>query len=72
MDIQSSKIELVRLILDIENPKLIARLSDFLKRETDDFWEELSEIEKKEIEIGLTQLESGERIDFDDVIKKES
>jgi NRPS condensation-like uncharacterized protein len=72
MDIQSSKIKLVRLILDIENPKLIARLSDFLKRETDDFWEELSEIDKKEIEIGLKQLDNDERIDFDEFIKKES
>ncbi|HSI77668.1 hypothetical protein [Lunatibacter salilacus] len=72
MDIQSSKIELVRLILNIENPKLIARLSEFLKRETQDFWEELSEIEKKEIEIGLKQLDNGERIDFDDFLKKVS
>lgn len=72
MDIQSSKIELVRMILNIENPKLIARLSEFLKRETQDFWEELSEIEKKEIEIGLKQLENGERIDFDDFLKKVS
>lgn len=60
------------MILNIENPKLIARLSEFLKRETQDFWEELSEIEKKEIEIGLKQLENGERIDFDDFLKKVS
>jgi hypothetical protein len=60
------------LILNIENPKLISRLNEFLKRETQDFWEELSEIEKKEIEIGLKQLDNGERIDFDDFLKKVS
>jgi hypothetical protein len=54
MDMQSAKMELVRLILNIENPKLISRLNEFLKRETQDFWDELSEIDKKEIKSANT------------------
>lgn len=72
MDIETSKVELIRLIQNIENPKLISRLCDFLKRESQDFWDELSEPEKREIKIGLEQLNKGERIDFDEFINKVS
>ena len=38
MDIQLSKIELVRTILNIENEELIKKLISFIQNEQVDFW----------------------------------
>ena len=72
MDIQTTKLELVKMILGIENPKLINRLKKYLEKETVDFWDELSESEKEEIKLGISQLNEGNRIAFDDFLKKVS
>ena len=72
MNVQSTKIELAKLILSIENPKVISRIAEFLKSETQDFWNELSEVEKKEIELGIKQLNEGKRTSFDDFLKRVS
>ena len=72
MNVQSTKIELAKLILSLENPKLIKRVADFLKSETQDFWNELSVSEKKEIKMGIQQLNEGKRTSFDDFLKRVS
>ena len=72
MNVQSTKIELAKLILSIENPKVISRIAEFLMSETQDFWNELSEVEKKEIELGIKQLNEGKRTSFDDFLKRVS
>ena len=72
MDIQTSKLELVKLIINIDNQKIIDKLIRVLKSGEEDFWLELSEQERKEIELGIKQLDSGQRISFDDFIKKVS
>lgn len=70
MDIQTSKIELVKLILDIENDKFIEKIVDFIKKEKVDFWNELSLSEQEEIEKGIEQLDQGKRVAYDDFLKK--
>jgi len=72
MDIRTSKLELVKLIINIDNQKIIDKLITILKSGEEDFWFELSEQERKEIELGIKQLDSGERISFDDFLKKVS
>lgn len=72
MDRKMTKPDLVKMILGIENPKLINRLKKYLEKETVDFWDELSEPEKKEIKLGISQLNEGNRIAFDDFLKKVS
>lgn len=72
MDIQTSKLELVKLIINIDNQKIIDKLITVLKSGEEDFWLELSEQERKEIELGIKQLDSGERISFDDFLQKVS
>ena len=57
MNIQSTKIELTKLILNIDNPKLIAKIKDLLLKETSDFWLELTDIQKEE--LNYYQLEAG-------------
>jgi len=72
MDIQASKLELVKLIVNIDNDKVIDKIIKILKSEQEDFWLELSEAEKEEIKIGIKQLDSGKRISLDDFLAKVS
>jgi len=49
MDIQTTKIELIKEILDIETPELIEKIATFLKKEKNDFWDELTLSQQEEI-----------------------
>jgi len=72
MDIQTSKLELVKLIINIDNEKLIDKLLKVLKSEKEDFWLELTAQEKEAIKIGIKQLDAGHRTSLDDFLKKVS
>ena len=70
MDIRTSKIELVKMILNIENDKFIEKITEFVQKEKIDFWNELSLSEQKQIEKGIKQLNKGKRVEFNDFLKK--
>ncbi len=70
MDIKASKIELVKMILNIDNSEFIKKVTDYINNEKADFWNDLSASEKKEIKRGIEELEKGQRIAYDDVLKK--
>lgn len=72
MDIQTSKIELAKLILNIENPSIIEKIKDLLKSESSDFAETLTDCEKEEIEIAIQLLKQGHKTSFDDFLKRVS
>jgi hypothetical protein len=72
MNIQSTKIELAKLILELENPSLIKKIKSLIMGESSDFWNLLNESEKEEIEQGLKMLNKGQRISFEDFLKKVS
>lgn len=71
MNIQAEKLELVRMILDTDNPGLLTAIKRiFLHSEKKDFWMELSEEQKKEIQLGIEDIDNGNIVDFEDVIDK--
>ncbi|WNW02128.1 hypothetical protein RRF68_01540 [Tenacibaculum sp. HL-MS23] len=70
MDIQSTKIELIKTILAIENSDLIQKLADFINKEEVDFWNELSISEQNEIKKGINELDGGKRISYNSFLKK--
>ncbi|MEP5338285.1 MAG: hypothetical protein ABJL44_06115 [Algibacter sp.] len=70
MDIQSTKIELVKAILAIENTEFIQKISDFINKEKVDFWNELSITEQNEIKKGIEELDQGKRVTYDSFLKK--
>ena len=72
MDLQTSKIELIKIILEIENLELVNNISTILKKKENDFWSLLTSEEKEEIKFGILQLEKGEKIPFNDFIRKVS
>lgn len=70
MDIKTSKIELVKMILNIENESFIQKVTEFISNESADFWNELSENEQAELRNGIDQLNAGKRIAYKDVLSK--
>ena len=70
MDLQSTKIELVKAILAIENTEFIQKISDFINKEKVDFWNELSITEQNEIKKGIEELDQGKRVTYDSFLKK--
>lgn len=57
MNIQTSKIELAKVILDIENPKLIKEIMDLIQSKPD-----LTEKQKTAIDEAIYLLENNEGI----------
>jgi isopentenyl diphosphate isomerase/L-lactate dehydrogenase-like FMN-dependent dehydrogenase len=70
MDIKTSKIGLVKMILNIENATFIQRVIDFINNEKADFWNELSAEEQAEIKRGIEQLNQGKRKSYKEVLDK--
>ena len=70
MDIQTSKIELVKTILSIDNMAIIHKISEFINKEKVDFWNDLSSDEQNEIKKGIQDLNNGKRIEYHEFLKK--
>jgi len=70
MDIQASKEELVKMIYDLEDSKLIDKLRKLVIKEKKDFYDKFTEDQKLEIQYGIEQLDRGERISWEDLKKK--
>jgi hypothetical protein len=70
MDNDTSKIELVKLILNINNDNLIKRIADFITNEKSDFWKELTTTEKAEIKKGIEQLDNRRWTSYKEVLNE--
>ncbi len=70
MNIETTKLELMHLLLQTQKESLLVRLKKVFEEEQSDWWDEMSAEEKKEIEIGLVQAEKGEFIEHKQVMKR--
>ena len=70
MDIQLEKINLIKIIADTNDVSVIQSFKDFFKVEKKDWWDELSDEQKFEIEEGERQINSGEFVLYEDIMKK--
>ena len=70
MDIQASKIELAKMILDLEDSKLIEKVHKLLTKEKKDFYDDFTEDQKLEIQFGIDQLDRGEKVSWEEVYKR--
>jgi hypothetical protein len=70
MNLQAEKLELVRMILDVEDKSILKRIKSLIETEEDDFWDELHDDVKAGIEEGIAQLERGEGIPHEEAIKR--
>ena len=70
MDIQLEKINLIKIIADTNDVSIIQSVKDFFKVEKKDWWDELTDEQKFEIEEGERQINRGEYVLYEDIIKK--
>jgi len=70
MEIHESKVELVRMIVNIDKQATIEKLIQVIRDEEKDFVEDLSDDIQNEIKTGIEMLDKGEGISWDDFYKK--
>lgn len=58
-NIHNAKIELIQWLKTLDDISLIQKVMDIKENDTNDWWNELSESEKKSIELGLLDAEKG-------------
>ncbi|MCT4561487.1 MAG: hypothetical protein N4A41_08925 [Crocinitomicaceae bacterium] len=69
-ELHKSKIELAKMILSIESEAIIEKIMNLLRSEEIDFWDELTDEQKADIELGIQQADQGLTIPLEDVLKK--
>lgn len=69
-EFQNSKIELAKLVLNIESEALLEKVRIFLTEEDFDFWNELSIEKQDEIRRGKKDVEEGRTISLNEFIRK--
>jgi hypothetical protein len=70
MDIQALKLELVKQILESESKELLDKVYSTFKREEKDFWLEMTDDQKQEVEIGRRQVKNGETEEWQTVLER--
>ena len=58
-NIQRAKIELIQWLTTVEDKSIIQRILELRKNETKDWWDEISDSEKKAIESGIFDANEG-------------
>ncbi|AOW08405.1 hypothetical protein [Flavobacterium gilvum] len=70
MDIQLEKSKLMKKLEETNDLSIIEAIKNIFKSERKDFWDELTQEQKDEIEEGDRQIERGEFVDFEEFIQK--
>lgn len=71
MNLQAKKLELVQLILNTEKKAVLEKVEALLKNEKDaDWWDEISEAERRAIEEGIAEADREELIPHEEVMKE--
>lgn len=71
MNILAEKIEIVKMILETDNPNILQSVKNiFKKNATTDFWETLPQEQKEDILQGMKDIEDGDIIDYEVFMKK--
>jgi hypothetical protein len=69
MNIQAEKLEIMKMILNTENPSILKRIKNIFTKEKD-FWNTLSDLEKEDIMKGIEELDNGDKYSYEEVMKK--
>ncbi len=70
MNIELEKSELMKLLEETNDESIITSIKKIFTTKKKDFWDELSEEQKFEIEEGDRQIERGEFVLYEDLMKK--
>ena len=70
MNLQAEKIKLAQFILSVDSEDLIQKIKGLVAKQKTDFWDELPDSVKQEIELAVKELERGEGIEHEVAFKK--
>ncbi len=71
MNIQAQKLELVKMILDTDNPTILSSIKDIISKSSKaDFWDSLPQSQQDEILNGIEEIGNGDVVDYENFIKK--
>jgi len=70
MDIQAEKLKLINWLTDVTEPSVIKRFIELKNDEAADWWDQISEEERAEIEEGLAEADRGEVLSHEEVMSK--
>ena len=69
MDLAARKVDLISWISNLRDEKTLKKI-ETIRQEESDWWDEISEAEKEEIEKGIAEADRGELIPYDEVMKE--
>ena len=69
MNIQAEKLEIMKMILNTENPSTLQKIKIIFTKEKD-FWNTLSDSEKEDIMKGIEEIDTGDKYSYEEVMKK--
>ena len=70
MDIQAEKLELIGWLSKQNDRSIIKAIKKIRKESEADWWDMLSKAQKEDIETGLSDLESGQKKRFGNVLSR--
>jgi len=71
MNLQAEKLELMKLLLNTENPKVIQAIKCvFQNVKPTDFWNELTTQQQQEINEAIAEINRGETTDYETLMTK--
>jgi predicted transcriptional regulator len=65
--IQSTKLELMQLLLNTNKIEVLQRVKEVFEKESEDFWDELTLEDQNAINEGLSQLDKGEYVSHESI-----
>ena len=64
MDIQSEKLELIKLLLETNDNAIIEAVKNIFKAHKKDVWKDLSPEQQEEIDLGILEANRGDQVDL--------
>ncbi len=71
MNIHTEKLKLVHLLLNIDDPKVINKIKVIIEstHNRKDIWEELTDVQKKQLDIALKESLNNQTVDYERFIR---
>lgn len=70
MDIQLEKQKIIKMLTETNDVSIINAIKNVFKTQKKDFWEELTQEQRDEIEEGEREIERGEYVDFYELMEE--
>jgi hypothetical protein len=64
MDIQSEKLELIKMLLNTDDTTIIEAIKNIFKSQKKDVWKDLSPEQQEEIDLGILEANRGDQVDL--------